>query len=197
MLELFGLTQRRDEPVGSLSRGMHQRLGLARCLMHDPDILLLDEPASGMDPHSRLELRDILQELARLGKTVLMASQMLSELATVCSHLGVMRDGEMVVEGTVDDIRDAVFPDDYLRVRVLDPGDTEGAVRVLAAHPACRKVDTTDASTVLAWFEGTGADLAAVLGQLSRSGIRVTEFTLECPSLEDAVLHLTTIEAQA
>lgn len=195
MLELIGLTQRRDDPVRSLPRGMTQKLGLARCLIHDPDILLLDEPASGMDPHSRLELRDILQELARFGKTILISSHLLSELAAVCSHLGVIRAGELVAEASVHDIVSGVFPDRYLRVHLLDRGDGEIASRLIAAHGTCRQVEQTDSSTLLATFNGADRDLAAILGQLSRSGVQVAEFTLERPTLEDVFLHVTGTEA--
>jgi ABC-2 type transport system ATP-binding protein len=106
LLELFRLTGRRDTPVGTLSRGMRQQLGMARCLVHDPDILLLDEPAAGMDPQARLELRDILAELARLEKTILISSHLLPELAEISTYLGLMRQGQLVLDGETDVILD-------------------------------------------------------------------------------------------
>lgn len=195
LLELMELSVRRNDPVQSLSRGMKQKLGIARCLMHDPDILLLDEPASGMDPGSRLELRDILRELAGFGKAVLISSHLLFELAEVCSYLGVMRDGELVIEGAVDEIRSAVLPDAYLRVHLLDPSDAETAARLLTEYPCCREVDAVDISTLRAWFDGADEDLAAILGQLSRSGVRVAEFALERPTLEEVFLRMNAMEA--
>ncbi len=120
LLELVGLTEQKDHPVRQLSRGMRQQLCLARCLIHDPQILLLDEPAAGMDPRARLELRDILDALSRFGKTVLISSHMLSELATVCTHLGIVQTGELVAEGPIDAImagaEHATLEDIFLRV---------------------------------------------------------------------------------
>jgi len=197
LLELVGLTVRRDDPVGTLPRGMKQKLGLARCLIHDPDILLLDEPAAGLDPDARLELRDMLRELAGFGKAVLISSHLLGDLAELCTHLGVMRDGELLTEAALDDMMDAVFPESNLRVHLLDPGDVETATRLLAEQPSCRQVEPMDASSLAAWFDGAEADLAAILGQLLRSGVRVTEFTLERPTLEDLFARVTAVEADA
>lgn len=197
MLELIGLAQRRDDAVGALPRGVRQKLGVARCLIHDPDVLLLDEPASGMDPGSRLELRDMLQELARFGKPILIASHLLSELAEVCTHLGVMRDGELLTEASIEDLRYFALPDRYLRVHLLDPGDVDSAARLIAANEACRRVEALDPFTVHAWFDGGDKDLAAILGQLARSGVQVTEFTQGEPPLEDVVLRVMNMEAPA
>lgn len=195
LLELMGLTDRRNNPVGSLPRGMKQKLGFCRCLIHDPHILLLDEPAAGLDPRSRLDLRDMLQELARFGKSVLISSHLLSELAEVCTHLGVMRAGELIAEGAVDEIVAAVSPDAILRVRLLDPADADTAARLIEAYPASRQVEAADPATLLARFEGADKDLAAILGQLSRSGVRVTEITIERQTLEDVFLQVTEMES--
>lgn len=108
LLELFRLTDERDRPVGALSRGLRQQLGMARCLVHDPRIVLLDEPAAGMDPQARLELRDILRELAGLGKTVLIGSNLLEDLAETCTHIGLMRAGQMVTDGETDEVLEEV-----------------------------------------------------------------------------------------
>ncbi|MDB5077927.1 MAG: transporter ATP-binding protein, partial [Chloroflexi bacterium] len=104
LLELTDLTAKRDEYVESLSRGMKQRLGLARCLVHDPDVLLLDEPASGMDPRARYEMREIVKELQRMGKTVLLSSHILPELAEICTHIGIVQGGRLIREGPVDQV---------------------------------------------------------------------------------------------
>jgi ABC-2 type transport system ATP-binding protein len=197
LLELIGLTDRRNGQVKSLSRGMRQKLGLARCLVHDPRILLLDEPASGMDPHSRLDLRDMLRELARLRKTIIISSHLLSELAEVCSHLGIMRSGELLAEGPVDEIIRAVSPDTGVRVRLLRPGDAHAARQILETDPACRDVEAGDNSTLIFRFEGTRQVLAVILGHLSASGVQVTEFAVERPTLEDVFLRVTNTGAQA
>ena len=131
LLELIGLTDQRSSQVKTLSRGMRQKLGLARCLVHDPGILLLDEPASGMDPASRLDLRDIVRELARLGKTIVISSHLLSELSEICSHLGIMRAGELIAEGSVGEIMRAVAPDTLVRIQLLRPDDAATAQQIL------------------------------------------------------------------
>ncbi|MGI8825128.1 MAG: ATP-binding cassette domain-containing protein [Chloroflexota bacterium] len=191
LLELLSLTDRRDDPVKSLSRGMRQKLGLARCLIHDPRILLLDEPASGLDPRSRLDLRDILQELARLRKTILISSHMLSELAEICTHLGIMRAGELMAEGPVDEFMSAAFPDAIVRMRLLRADDVATARQILETHRACRGVEAADASTLVFQFDGRRQDPAAILEQLSARGVQVTDFTVERPTLEDVFLRVT------
>ncbi len=118
LLELFGLAGARDRPVKMLSRGSRQQLGMARCLVHDPAVLLLDEPAAGMDPEARLELREVLTELSRLGKTIVLSSTLLAELAEVATHLGIMREGRLVADGEVAELAaDGESLDDvFLRV---------------------------------------------------------------------------------
>lgn len=190
LLELIGLTDLRDSQVKSLSRGMRQKLGLARCLVHDPSILLLDEPASGMDPTSRLDLRDILQELARLGKTILISSHLLSELGEICSHLGIMRAGELIAEGSVGEIMHAVSPDSLVRIHLLRPDDAATAQQILETHPACRELTVTGATTLVARFEGTQQERAGILSHLAGSGVQVTEFAVERATLEDVFLRV-------
>ncbi|HEX8917002.1 MAG TPA: ABC transporter ATP-binding protein [Chloroflexota bacterium] len=191
LLELVGLAQQRSHPVKTLSRSMKQQLGLARCLVHDPSVLLLDEPAAGMDPQARLELRDILRELARFGKTVLICSHMLSELAEVCTHLGFMRAGELIAEGEIDEIMSAVFPESRLRVQLLDGRDGGAARAVLESIPALGPIEAQNDWELLAWYSGSRQNLPAVLGQLRASGLQVAGFALEQRSLDDIFLLLT------
>ncbi len=197
LLELIGLTGRRNGNMKHLSRGMRQKVGLARCLVHDPRVLLLDEPASGMDAPSRLDLRDILQELARLGKTIVISSHVLSELAEVCSHLGVMHAGTMIAEGSLDDILDAVSPDTLVRVNLLSVHDAAAAQQLLAAHPVCHDVELRDAMTLVFRCTGRNHDLATALGHLAAHGVQVTEFAVERPTLEQALLGITAPGAQS
>lgn len=191
LIELVGLGEKKKSPVKALSRGMRQQLGLARCLVHDPQVLLLDEPAAGLDPRFRLDLRDMLGELSRLGKTILISSHILSELAGVCTHLGFLEAGELIAEGSVDDIMNAVFPDTYIRVGLLTPADSEAAKRFLQEFPASGHVEVRNDNTLIARFSGTRGELAALQAQLSAQGIRMTEFTMQHPTLEDAFLHIT------
>jgi ABC-2 type transport system ATP-binding protein len=104
VLELTDLTQKIDSQVDSLSRGMKQRLALARVLLHDPDLLLLDEPASGLDPRARIEVRELLKELKNMGKTILISSHILHELAQMCTRIGIIEAGQMVAQGPLDEI---------------------------------------------------------------------------------------------
>src|SRR5437762_2514050 len=106
VLELVGLSEKRGTLIGALSRGMQQRLGLARVLIHDPEVLLLDEPASGLDPRARIEMMAVLQELQRLGKTIIISSHILSELQTLCNRVAIIEKGKLIYSGTVQGVRD-------------------------------------------------------------------------------------------
>lgn len=123
LLELVDLDVKRDSPVNSLSRGMKQRLSLARSLVHDPDLLLLDEPASGLDPRARIELRELLWQLQSMGKTIIVSSHILSELQEICSHVAIMEAGRLLVEGSPDDIVKRLGGDRTIRV-TFDDGST-------------------------------------------------------------------------
>ncbi len=129
VLELTDLAYKRDALVDSLSRGMTQRLSLARVLVHDPPILLLDEPASGLDPRARIEMRELLKELQRLGKTMIVSSHILSELGEFCNKLGIVERGKMLVFGTIDDLMSQARAHPVICVKVLD--ETERAYAVL------------------------------------------------------------------
>ncbi|HST04291.1 MAG TPA: ABC transporter ATP-binding protein [Chloroflexia bacterium] len=130
LLSLVDLSAKHDSFVEELSRGMKQRLCLARTLVHNPDLLILDEPASGLDPHARIELRELLKELRSLGKTILVSSHILTELAEMCTHIAIIERGRLLVSGSVADILKAMQPARELYVRVLSrSGDALGIVR--------------------------------------------------------------------
>ncbi len=118
VLELVGLTEKKGSLIGALSRGMQQRLGLARVLIHDPQLLLLDEPASGLDPRARIEMMAILQELQRLGKTIIISSHILSELQTLCNRVAIIEKGRLIYSGAVQGVRDQVSQARVVWVRV-------------------------------------------------------------------------------
>lgn len=191
LLELVNLTDKRHDMVEVLSRGMKQRLGLARCLIHDPQVLLLDEPASGMDPRARIELREILRELGAMNKTILISSHILPELAEMCTHIGIIRGGEMIAEGPVDGVVAALTSGATLRVELLDPEGRDGAAMILASWDDCSEVEVEGARSLTAKFDGSEEQLSAVLQRLVTDGVAVTGFTLDRGSLEDIFLQIT------
>src|SRR5512147_1531918 len=131
VLELTDLVSKQDALVDSLSRGMQQRLGLARALIHDPKVLILDEPASGLDPRARIEMRELLRELKRMGKTVMVSSHILSELEEICDRVGIIERGLLVLNGTMEQIRRRLGAHNRMRVEVA--GTPERAAELLAA----------------------------------------------------------------
>jgi len=196
LLELVDLSDKRSESVEALSRGMKQRLGLARCLVHDPDVLLLDEPASGMDPRARIELREILRELCALNKTILVSSHILPELAEMCTHIGIVRAGEMIAEGPVDAVISALTTGARLRVRLLSAEQVAVVMGVLEADPHCEKVEADGDRSVITLFRGDDDDLAALLVRTMSSGVQLTGFGVEGNTLEDIFLQITELSEE-
>src|SRR5512142_187889 len=123
LLELVDLNHRRDDMVDKLSRGMKQRLCLARTLAHDPQVLILDEPASGLDPRARVEIRELLVELAKMGKTIFFSSHILADVAEICTHIGIIEAGQMVAQGRMDEIQRQLMPHREVIITLLDRAD--------------------------------------------------------------------------
>src|SRR5689334_17163139 len=142
VLELVGLSEKKGALIGALSRGMQQRLGLARVLIHDPKLLLLDEPASGLDPRARIEMMAILQELQRMGKTIIISSHILSELETLCNRVAIIERGKLIYSGPVQGVRDQVSSGKVVWARVSS--DPEKAVELLKTNPQIAEVSTVD-----------------------------------------------------
>ncbi len=130
LLELVDLSHRRDDMVDKLSMGMKQRLSLARTLAHDPKVLILDEPASGLDPRARVEIRELFVELAKMGKTIFFSTHILADVQEVCTHVGIIEGGQMIAEGSMDDMRAQLAPHTDLVVLVRTPEDVQ-KVKVL------------------------------------------------------------------
>src|ERR1044071_3629547 len=139
VLELVDLGYKRDALVTSLSRGMTQRLGLARVLLHDPQVLLLDEPASGLDPRARIEIRTLLKQLRSMGKTIMVSSHILPELADICNKIGIIERGELLVNADVAEVMKQVRQQTVLNIRVA--GDGQQAGRLIEQHPAVERVE--------------------------------------------------------
>src|SRR5512132_1483093 len=142
VLELVGLSEKKGALIGALSRGMQQRLGLARVLIHDPQLLLLDEPASGLDPRARIEMMAILQELQRLGKTIIISSHILSELQTLCNRVAIIEKGKLIYSGPVQGVRDQMSQNRVMWVRVSS--DQAQAIELLKGRPEISEVTNLD-----------------------------------------------------
>lgn len=189
VLELTDLTVKKFDFVQSLSRGMQQRLCLARCLVHDPIMLLLDEPASGLDPRARAELKELIAELGRMGKIVIVSSHILTELAGFCNTVGIMEKGDLITYGPVETIVKGFQPHRTLVVRVLS--DPEEAARLLRDRPHVIDAESSSDS-VQVNFEGDPEAQAELLRGLVLAGHKVIGFREEEADLEDVFLRLTT-----
>jgi len=193
VLELTDLGGKRAAAVDSLSRGMQQRLQLARVLVHDPKVLILDEPASGLDPRARIEIRELLKELKRMGKTIMISSHILSELAELCDRFGIIERGRLLFCGTLGEIHRRLGLHCKIRVRVADRSDE--AVAALAALPQVDTVRQDGASIVITFTEGQTVD-GLVAETLVRGGFRVIALAPEEVKLDDAFLALTQGQVQ-
>jgi ABC-2 type transport system ATP-binding protein len=219
LLDLVDLGHKRDAYVMGLSRGMKQRLSLARTMAHDPKLLILDEPASGLDPRARIELRELLKELRALGKTIMISSHILTELAEMCTHIGIIETGRLLVSGEVGDVLRSLQPHKVVEVRVL--GDPARAAAILRPLTGVRDVrlgiDTLVAETqetngelslidsnpqpptplplavapLVVDFVGDEHSLAGLLKELARADVPVIHFAEQSSDLEDIFMQVT------
>ncbi len=188
LLELVGLADRRDQAVDTLSRGLKQRLCLARALVHDPAVLLLDEPASGLDPRARVEMREILKELQTMGKTIVISSHILPELTELCTMIGIIDQGRIRATGPVQDVIRQLSSGRRLRITVL--GQKEEAAAVLEPLPAIHEVVMVNGA-IEAGYDGDDATAAGILQALTAAGIKVSGFSQLEGGLEDAFMKAT------
>jgi ABC-2 type transport system ATP-binding protein len=188
VLELTDLESKKSATVDSLSRGMQQRLGLARVLIHDPKVLILDEPASGLDPRARIEIRELLRELKRMGKTIMISSHILSELEEICDNVGIIEHGRLVFSGTLEEIRPRLGIESKVRVRVAD--DQDKAIELLSALPQVRQVQTIGNEIAVTFHEGQHAN-GIVARTLVNAGLDIISIQPERLKLDDAFLQLT------
>jgi ABC-2 type transport system ATP-binding protein len=197
LLELVDLADRRDDYVQTLSRGMEQRLCLAHALVHDPQVLLLDEPASGLDPRARVELRELLRELRSLGKTILISSHILPELEELCTSVAIVDRGRVLAKGTVSDIERRLRYGAVLRVRVLAEGDALEAAR--ATFEADTDVTTATIlhdGTIELGFRGDDAASARLLSASVAAGLPIVSFARAATDLEELFLQVTGQDAE-
>lgn len=172
----------------SLSRGMKQRLCLAKTLIHDPEVLLLDEPASGLDPHARIEIRELIRELCRMGKTVLVSSHILTELADFCTSIGIIEAGRLLAAGRIDEITAKLAGNVMLEIMVK--GDPAAALDVLAERPEVART-TCDGRMIRAEYTGDSENIDELLAYLVSRDVRVLSFTRTEADLEDIFLKIT------
>jgi len=196
LLELVDLADKRDAPVQALSRGMQQRLCLAHTLVHDPQVLLLDEPASGLDPRARVELRELLRELRALGKTIVISSHILPELEELCTSVTIIEHGRVLASGRVSDIEARLRAGAVLRLRILgDQADLEAAASFVGDDPGVARVDRLDDGWLEVAFTGDDAASAALLARIIGADHRVAVFSRAASDLEELFLQVTAPDA--
>jgi ABC-2 type transport system ATP-binding protein len=188
VLELTDLAYKKDSAVDGLSRGMKQRLSIARVLVHDPKVLLLDEPAGNLDPRARIEMRELLKELRRLGKTILISSHILPELADLCNTVGIIEQGELLYSGPVADIVRRARVGMVIHVGVVD--NQAGAGALLAQDPSVESVAANNGYLEVALKTGIN-DYSFVPQKLVQNGFRLTLLKEEEVNLETAFMRLT------
>ena len=197
LLELVDLTHRRNDMVDTLSRGLKQRLGLARVLIHDPAVLVLDEPASGLDPRARVEIRELLLEVSRLGKTILFSSHILADVAELCTRVGIMENGQLVALGALDQLTERVVPHRLLNIGLLKESDAEKAQAILTAWPGISAVRRQDGLgraeriELEADFSGDDKALYELLAHLLAQGVPVVHFSEDTQNLEEVFMRAT------
>src|SRR2546423_1652228 len=193
VLELVGLSEKKGALIGALSRGMQQRLGLARVLIHDPQLLLLDEPASGLDPRARIEMMAILQELQRLGKTIIISSHILSELQTLCNRVAIIEKGQLIYSGPVQGVRDQMSQGRVIWVRVSS--DQLKAMDLLKTRSEVTEVTAVDGE-IKVTLASHDTDHSIVADVLVRGGARLVELREDEIGLEEVFMRVTRGETQ-
>jgi ABC-2 type transport system ATP-binding protein len=193
LLDLVDLAHRRDDMVDKLSRGMKQRLCLARTLVHDPQVLILDEPASGLDPRARVEIRELLVELSRMGKTIFFSTHILADVAEICTHIGIIEAGQMVVQGRMEDVRRQLMPYREAIVTLLDR--TDDAKKALVVVPGVTEVldmpDEQGRKRLRVHFNGDDQVAHAMVQAITSQGIPMVNFNEQSQDLETVFMKVT------
>lgn len=188
VLELLDLAHKRDDFVNGLSRGMKQRLCLAKTLVHDPPVLILDEPASGLDPRARLEVKALLKELRRMGKTILISSHILTELADCCTSIGIIERGQLLMHGPIEEVYRRIRGNRVVQVKFTDNMDV--GLSVIRSSPFCRDVQVEDHAASVE-LETDDGGVAALLKELIANKVGVRSFAEKEPTLEDVFMLVT------
>ena len=193
VLELVGLSEKKGALIGALSRGMQQRLGLARVLIHDPQVLLLDEPASGLDPRARIEMMAILQELQKMGKTIIISSHILSELQTLCNRVAIIEKGKLIYSGPVQGVRDQMSTGRIIWARVAT--DEGHALEILKARSEITEAIAVDGQLKITLLDHE-TDESIVADALVRGGVKLVGLREDELGLEEVFLRVTRGETQ-
>jgi len=188
VLELLDLTHKRDDYVNGLSRGMKQRLCLAKTLVHDPPVLILDEPASGLDPRARVEVKALLKDLRRMGKTILISSHILVELADCCTSIGIIERGQLLMHGPIQEVYRRIRGNRMVEVKFVERMDL--GLSIIRSSPFTRSVQIDDHQATVE-LETDDRGVANLLQQLVASGVVVRSFGEKEPTLEDVFMLVT------
>jgi ABC-2 type transport system ATP-binding protein len=188
VLDLLDLTHKRNDFVNGLSRGMKQRLCLAKTLVHDPPVLILDEPSSGLDPRARLEVKALLKELKRMGKTILISSHILSELADCCTSIGIVERGQLLMHGPIEEVYRRIQRNRIIELKVIDRMDI--ALSIVRSLPETRDVQSLDHRITIE-LEAGDSEVAALLERLLAEGVKLRSFAEKDPTLEDVFMLVT------
>jgi ABC-2 type transport system ATP-binding protein len=195
LLALVDLTHRREDMVDKLSRGMKQRLSLARTLAHDPSVLILDEPASGLDPRARVEIRELLVELAKMGKTIFFSTHILADVSEICTHIGIVEAGKIIAQGSMDEMRAQLQPHREITVTVRDSEAVETVKRTVGG--AAGVVDVVELEPkggryrVRIDYTGDDEGVAALNQSINSAGVAILGFTEETKDLEAMFMRVT------
>ena len=195
LLELVDLSHRRDDMVDKLSRGMKQRLSLARTLAHDPAVLILDEPASGLDPRARVEIRELLVELAKMGKTIFFSSHILADVSEICTHIGIIEGGKMVAQGSMEAMRAQLMPHREIMVTVRDNETAEKIKSLVSGIIGVVNSEILEPkggrSRIRIDFTGDDDGVSAINQKIAGEGIAVMGFSEETKDLEAMFMRVT------
>ncbi|MBD5506376.1 MAG: ABC transporter ATP-binding protein [Lachnospiraceae bacterium] len=188
LLELVNLSDKKEEYVDTLSRGMKQRLCVARALLHNPKLLILDEPSSGLDPRARVEMKELLKNLHSMGKTIVISSHILSELSEMCNSIGIMNRGQLITAGRIEDIMQQISGGKKMHIQVAS--GMESAVRILKEQVGTR-IESVRENEIIMLFNGADEEISALIGLMIQNQVVLTGFYREEGSLESLFMQLT------
>jgi ABC-2 type transport system ATP-binding protein len=188
VMELLDLSGKRTDFVNSLSRGMKQRLCLAKTLVHDPPVLILDEPASGLDPRARIEVKALLKELRKMGKTILISSHILTELADCCTSIGIIERGKLLMHGPIEEVYHRIRRNRIVKIKFLE--NAEAGISIIRSQAETRDVQIEN-NQVTVELAADDHQVASLLEKLVAGGVRMHSFAEKEPTLEDVFMLVT------